>query len=134
MTSNPKRRRISMTMASLLALACAILSLSCNKGLNIPPTTPHPQGHDSLYSWKVVRGTSSQHLGIADVWFVDAMKGFFAGTDNNIYQSPDGGMNWTLIPHSNSPTNLGNLFFVNAQYGFAQASGNFEVTRDGGNT
>jgi photosystem II stability/assembly factor-like uncharacterized protein len=131
-TSNPIRR--SLAMGSFLVLAGAILTLSCNKGVQVPPTNPLPQGHDSLYSWKIVRDTTGQHPGIVDVWFVDAMKGFFAGADNNLYQSADGGKTWSLIPHSTSPTFLDNLFFVNAQYGFALASGNLEVTRDGGAT
>jgi photosystem II stability/assembly factor-like uncharacterized protein len=114
-------------LSSLIALF-----FSCSKSSNGPSTAPK---FDSLYNWSSIGGIAVTN-GINDIWFTSLSKGFAAASDGNLYQTQDSGKNWTVIPNTTSapPAGMANLFFADAQYGFAQGAAQLQVTRDGGST
>jgi photosystem II stability/assembly factor-like uncharacterized protein len=105
-----------------------ILVASCRKSNYVPSVTPVVP--DVLMSWNVVATISGETL--SDIWFTSATRGFTLG--KNIYQTSDGGMSWQAIPNTPGNSNFLNLFFVDAQYGFAQGFSQLATTVDGGNS
>jgi photosystem II stability/assembly factor-like uncharacterized protein len=53
---------------------------------------------------------------------------------DNIYQTTDSGKSWSVIPNTPKVKNFFNLFFVDAQNGFAENTTQLAVTVDGGYT
>jgi photosystem II stability/assembly factor-like uncharacterized protein len=127
----------------MLTVCC--LAISCNKhattGIISPPhdsTTVYPDSTsttgsaDSLYAWKVapIGGV------LNDIWFTSPRIGFVASNYSNggaMYESIDSGKTWAFIIGSQAQP-MQNLFFYNAQYGFAQGAEQLQITSDGGNT
>lgn len=107
-----------------------IAGISCRKSNYIPPVYPVPP--DSLMNWKVISNLSGSSMFLSDIWFTSASRGFTLG--DKLYQTIDGGMSWSEIPIDPWTNSFENLFFVNPQFGFAQAPGQLASTLDGGNS
>ncbi|HEX6182238.1 MAG TPA: hypothetical protein VFZ47_13390, partial [Chitinophagaceae bacterium] len=91
-----------------------------------PPPPPPAAPADTLLSWK--RATPG-FPGFMDVWFTNTQTGYLLATDG-LYHTTDEGKTWAKRV---SKTNLDNLFFLNAQYGYVQGK-DFGYTTDGGLT
>jgi photosystem II stability/assembly factor-like uncharacterized protein len=102
--------------------------LSCRKSNYVPPVYPVPP--DLLMSWTVE--ATIPGIPLEDIWFTSAARGFTLG--DKIYQTMDGGLSWAAIPNTSEIDNFINLFFVNAQFGFAESFSQLASTVDGGNT
>ncbi len=116
--------KLKMFVFFILVIAC----LSCRKSNYVPPVYTLPP--DSLISWTVVGNISGQTL--SDIWFTSSSRGFTLG--DRIYQTTDGGVTWAGISSTASTGYFSNLFFVNAQFGFAQDLSQLATTGDGGDT
>jgi len=126
----PKNLVCTLSLSSALFFSTLFFS-SCTKNPG-PGTHTPPPAVDSFFSWQVMKNAGG--IGIEDIWFVSPSRGFYASGDQNLYQSQDSGKTWSSIPGSGSPDVTNELFFVDAQYGFAQTPTRLEITRDGGNT
>jgi photosystem II stability/assembly factor-like uncharacterized protein len=91
----------------------------------VTPTIP-----DSLLNWNVVSNLSG--IVLSDIWFTSATRGFTLG--DKMYQTLDGGSSWAEVPNASGTSHFLNLFFVNSQIGFAQATSQLATTLDGGNS
>lgn len=129
-----KKLSMKITFTRLSSALFLLLFFSCSKhDYTAPVTPPPPPAVDSFFSWQVMHNTGGAP-GVQDIWFVSPSKGFFAGADNALYLSQDSGKSWSKIPNTTTSDYLLNLFFLDAQYGFAQTPSQLEITRDGGNT
>jgi photosystem II stability/assembly factor-like uncharacterized protein len=118
-----------MIKAKMFTLSIGFLVVfSCRKSNYTPPVTPVLP--DSLLNWNVIATLPGE--GLSDIWFTSASRGFVLS--DKIYQTWDGGSSWSEIPNTSGIGNFFNLFFVNAQIGFAQGSSQLAATVDGGNS
>ncbi len=121
------------TLVTTLAIL-AIIFAGCGKDddpvPNPPPPPPPPPPPtapaDTLLNWKRVT-TGLQ--GFKDVWFTNAQTGYLLANDG-LYHTTDEGKTWNKRV---SKTDMYNLFFLNAQYGYVQGM-EFGYTTDGGLT
>ena len=116
-----------MRLRIIAFVILTMMAFSCRKS-NYSPEIIQPR-QDSLVDWEEI-GSIPGHL--ADIWFTSPTRGFIVA--EKFYQTLDGGRSWTVIPNTDSMHNFYNLFFVNAQNGFAQSLTELAVTVDGGNS
>ncbi len=117
-----------MRINGFIFIVLILTGLSCRKSNYVPPVYPLPP--DSLINWTVVGTIPGVYLD--DIWFTSASRGFALG--DKIYQTMDGGGTWSAVPNTAAKNAFVNLFFVNAQTGFAQGFSQLAETVDGGNS
>lgn len=124
------RSKLLALIIPILAVFACQKSNSTNTNTNTPPVTVPPPKADTLLSWSVIDSMPGES--ILDIWFTSATHGIALG--HKIYQTNDGGMGWAEIPNTTGVIDFYNLFFVNAQFGFAQGISKLATTVDGGNS
>lgn len=97
---------------------------------------------DGGMTWSYATTAFLGTVAFNDVAFADANTAIvvgadFASTDNVIYRSTDGGLQWTQVyqaPYANLSSGLTEVRFANAQLGLVPAGRSFLRTTDGGTT
>lgn len=104
-----------------------VLLAACKKDDESIPTPPPgpPSPVDTLLNWKKVSVTQTQ---LVDVWFTSKQVGVILA-EGGIYRTANEGAAFAKVANGG----YANLFFLNAQYGYAQG-GDFAYTTDGGVT
>jgi photosystem II stability/assembly factor-like uncharacterized protein len=112
-----------------LVLAAGVFVLSCSKH-NKPPATA-PELLDTLGAgWQRIKIDTT--LNFEDIFFVNNQTGFLCG-DKYLGKSVDGGLTWKRIIPDSLNTNFVNLFFADANNGWAFGGPSYYLrTRDGG--
>ena len=112
-------------------LVMMVVLTACTKddspGTDPPPPPPPPTVQDTLLGWKYV---NMGQTGFSDVWFTSKQTGLLL-TRGGIFRTTNEGVNWTK---TDDGPNYANLFFLDAQYGYAQGSYDFAYTTNGGVT
>lgn len=86
----------------------------------------HGQSFDSLYrtsnggvSWQIVNGNAPAMSSFAaEMIFLDAQRGFIAGTLGKLYQTTDGGVTWPVLKDFGEQEMIHHIDFVDAQTGY----------------
>jgi photosystem II stability/assembly factor-like uncharacterized protein len=113
-----------------LLIVCIVIC-SCTKHHDTPVTVPNPVVFDTLGAgWQRIKVDTTKNF--QDIFFVDNQTGFLCG-DKYIAKSTDGGLTWKQVLPDSLVGSYVNLYFLDANTGWAFGGGNFFLgTKNGG--
>jgi len=114
------------------AVLCTVV-FSCTKHQDNPIVPTQPELFDTLgVGWQRIKIDTT--LNFEDIFFVNNQTGFLCG-DKYLGKSTDGGLTWTRIIPDSLNQGFINLFFVDANNGWAFGGADFFLrTKDGGSS
>ncbi len=113
-----------------LSIICLIFA-SCSKSDpapdNTPPPPPPPAPDTLTAGWTKTGAGVPATAYISDIFFTNNTTGY-STTDQGIYRSTDGGINWSIFNTVNTPNNISGL---GNRYCFVGADNRIHRTNDG---